>query len=166
MTHSHPHRMPHPNFYSLPNLHGGSLPFFLLLAAILWALPLMKLSNVFFPSAQISDADLVVKVTTKKLLSVHDIGTVQIPLLQHVKVDMGLEMATLTEVLTKQGSRNNPNNRGTLNFQVGMRPLTYIMDGPSLFSMLPHEISMWVIAVVKPDDTKTSPVRNPSLPFS
>jgi hypothetical protein len=105
---------------------------------------------------QISDADLVLKVTTKKLLSVHDIGSCTIPLLQNVGADGGVETVSLNSVLTKQGSKNNPNNRGTVNLEVGMKPLTYVMDGPSLFSMLPHDISMWVIAVVKPEDTTQS----------
>ena len=112
---------------------------------------------------QISDADLVLKVTTKKLLSVHDIGSCIIPLLQNVGADASVEMVSLSSVLTKQGSKNNPNNRGTVDMELGLKPLTYVMDGPSLFSMLPHDISMWVIAVVKPEDTKSSVCDPPKI---
>lgn len=48
--------------------------------------------------------------------------------------------------------------RGTIKLLLGVRPLTYILNGPVIMQRLPHQISFWVIAFVKPDDTKVMQV--------
>lgn len=60
---------------------------------------------------QLNDAELILRLSTKKLISSHDIGSVTIPLNSISNGDSGPDLLEITELLTKQGSKNNPGNR-------------------------------------------------------